>query len=417
MAEANVVGKTNDKSVFIAPKSVAIFSLAYAPFFGGAEVAVKEITHCLRNGFKFVCFTHKFDKKWPSEETMDGMRVVRVGAGGVAASNCYGGWFSKRVYPILAFWRARKMHKKEPFTAIWAIMASYGGAAALLFKLVYPRVPLLLTLQEGDSEAHIMGRVRWFYPFWKLLFRKADHIQVISNYLADFAVRHGAKCPIAVVPNGVDLSKFKIQNSKIKNKEANYKAKKLITIITTSRLVHKNGVDTLIGAAAELKKTKAFDFRVLIAGAGPEERALMQLSQKLGVDNEVDFLGNIAPDEVPLYLSQADIFARPSRSEGLGNSFLEAMAAGLPVIGTNVGGIPDFLKDPILVGVTKATGLFAKVGDPKDVAQKITLLIKKPELRAIIIKNGQALVWSNYSWETIAEKMGGILRGLINYSS
>ena len=93
------------------------------------------------------------------------------------------------------------------------------------------------------------------------IFAKADYVQAISDYLADFGRRHGARCPVEVVPNGVDLEKFKIrpagpaENSKV--------------IVTASRLVPKNGVDVLIEAAAELKKANPDPFIVKIAGAGP----------------------------------------------------------------------------------------------------------------------------------------------------
>ncbi len=382
-------------------KNIAIFSLAYAPFFGGAEVAVKEITHRLRTGFKFTCFTYKFDKAWPSQEELDGVNIVRVGVGRDSKKGYYGYKFGHLLYIWQAFLAARRQHKKEPFTHSWAIMAAYAGGSALLFKLFYPEVPLLLTLQEGDSEEHILGRLGILYSFWKLLFKKADHIQVISTYLESFARRHGARCPITVVPNGVDLNKYK--NLNIKKSQ-----KKEIKIITTSRLVPKNGVDTLIRAAQELKN-KNLNFKVLIAGAGPEDRALKVLAKRLGVDDEVEFLGEILPVEVPLYLAQADIFVRASRSEGLGNSFIEAMAAGVPIIGTNVGGIPDFLKDPNLVGVTQATGLFAKVGEGEDVARKILFLVNKPELTQIMVRNARNLVFKNYSWDKIALEMSFLL--------
>lgn len=384
-------------------KNIAIFSLAYAPFFGGAEVAVKEITHRLREGYKFTCFTYKFDKAWNSEENLDGVKIVRVGKGRDSKRGYYGGHCYKIFYIISAFLAARKLHKQEPFTGLWVIMAAYAGGAALLFKLLYPKVPLILTLQEGDSEEHILGRLGILYPFWKLLFKKADHIQVISAYLGEFARRHGAQCPITVLPNGVDLGRYQ---SSIKTlKHENIKTKRPITIITTSRLVRKNGIDTLIEAARELKNNNTI-FRVLIAGSGPEENSLKALARKLGVDDCVEFLGEILPVEVPLYLAHADIFVRVSRSEGLGNSFIEAMAAGLPIVGTNVGGIPDFLKDPNLVGITHATGLFARVGDGADVARKILFLINKPELREAMIKNAREVVFKNYSWEKIATAMG-----------
>jgi glycosyltransferase involved in cell wall biosynthesis len=93
----------------------------------------------------------------------------------------------------------------------------------------------------------------------------------------------------------------------------------------------------------------------------------------------------------------ADVFVRPSLSEGLGNSFLEAMALGLPIIGTKVGGIPDFLKDG-------ETGLFCQVNNPEDVARKIRMIKGDPILREKLIKNGQGLVKTFYSWETIVSK-------------
>ena len=101
----------------------------------------------------------------------------------------------------------------------------------------------------------------------------------------------------------------------------------------------------------------------------------------------------------------ADIFARASRSEGLGSSFLEAMAAGLPIIGTAVGGIPDFLKDG-------ETGLFTKVDNPTDLAQKIKLLMENNGLCGQIAKTGQELVFKNYSWVNISHRMSEILSRL-----
>lgn len=394
------------------PPKIAIFSLAHSPFFGGAEVAIKEITHRLRDKFKFTCFTYRFDKSWSAREVKDGIDIVRLGRGGSGAKDYYGNWMGKRSYIFQSFFAAVRVHKQEPFACVWAVMASYAGAAALLFKLWHPAVPMLLTLQEGDSEGHILGRVRFFYPLWRLLFRKADHIQVISNYLADLARRHGATCPITVVPNGVAVGKWQSANGKAQMAKEKFKE---FTIITTSRLVHKNGVDTLIRAAGELKKMFAPKFKAVIVGGGPLESALKGLAKKIRVDDVVEFLGNVSPEQVPLYLRSADIFARASRSEGLGNSFLEAMAEGLPVIGTPVGGIPDFLKDPSQVGVADATGIFTKVDDPADLARKILLLVTKADIRKTIAQNGRALVIKNYSWDGIAESMGAIFEKLCAY--
>ena len=173
------------------PLRGAIFSLAYDPFFGGAEIAVKEISARLPH-ISFTCLTHRFDKKWLPREELGNINIVRLGPGH-SDSRYYGHPFGKILYVWRAWRAAERAHKKEKFDFIWAIMASYGGIAALLFKLNHPKVPMLLTLQEGDSETHILKRVGVFYPLWKKIFARADYIQAISSYLKDFATRHGAR--------------------------------------------------------------------------------------------------------------------------------------------------------------------------------------------------------------------------------
>jgi Glycosyltransferase len=106
----------------------------------------------------------------------------------------------------------------------------------------------------------------------------------------------------------------------------------------------------------------------------------------------------VSPKEIPSYLARADVFVRASRSEGLGSSFLEAMAAGVPVIGTPVGGIPDFLKEG-------ETGLFSRSDDPQNLAEKIAELLANAPLRRRLVQNGKVLVRSRYSWEHIVQEM------------
>ena len=90
------------------------------------------------------------------------------------------------------------------------------------------------------------------------------------------------------------------------------------------------------------------------------------------------------------------------------------MGAGLPIIGTAVGGIPDFLKDPTEVGEDKATGLFAKVNDPKDLADKIRMLINDDNLSQKIAWNGKKLATEEYSWDSAAIRMETIFNNLID---
>ena len=379
-------------------KKVLIFSLAYIPFVGGAELAVKEITDRI-DDTEFDLITFRFDKKWPKFERIGNVNIYRISGG-------------KTLFPFLAFCKASRLNRERKYPVVWSIMANRAGFAALFFKLWNPKIKYLLTLQEGDALDYPekrMGLAKIFIGgLFKKVFRKADHVQAISNYLADWAGSMGAKAPIEVVPNGVDISKIK--NTRPQRQSATLAGattQNTKVIITTSRLVYKNGIDVLIRAAAELKKTASeINFKVQILGSGQEEKKLKDLARELKVDEAVQFLGHIEPGKVYDYLAKADIFARPSRSEGLGSSFLEAVGAGLPVIGTPVGGIPDFLKD-------NETGLFCEVDNPKDLAEKIKTLMTNEVLAKRIAENGRQLVLEKYDWNNIAKQMQNTLSHII----
>ncbi|OHA49711.1 MAG: hypothetical protein A2W59_02145 [Candidatus Terrybacteria bacterium RIFCSPHIGHO2_02_41_19] len=374
-------------------KRVLIFSLAYIPFASGAELAVKEITNRIKD-IDFDIITLRFDRKWAKKEKIGNVNIYRIGGG-------------KLFFSFFAFWKARKFHKKNGYDSVWSIMANRAGFAALFFKLWRPKVKYLLTLQEGDTLDYPekrMGLAKIFIGgLFKKIFTKADYVQAISNYLADWAKNMGAKAPVEVVPNGVSINKYEIRNPKsetnLKSQNSNIK-----TIITTSRLVRKNGVDTLIKAMAILYvQHRMSNIKLQILGDGQDEKKLKDLAKELNVQNVVRFLGHIEPEYVYKYLAEADIFVRPSRTEGLGSSFLEAMGAGLPIIGAPVGGIPDFLKDG-------ETGLFCKVDDSKDLAEKIKKLIMDETLVKRIAENGRRLVLEKYDWDNVAKQMKEIFK-------
>jgi glycosyltransferase involved in cell wall biosynthesis len=374
---------------------ILIFSTAYFPLVGGAEIAIKEITDRLKH-HQFDLITNRFSKNNAKEEKMENIAVYRVGLGTK---------FDKYLLPILGFLKARKLLKKNKYSLIWSINASQAGLAALFSKMKSPKLPFLLTLQEGSSEKRIFRR-RWIvWPLFKLIFKKADYIQTISKHLANFGKKMRAQCLIEVVSNGVDIKQFSISNfqfsiNEFKKKLGIKKEEKII--ITVSRLVSKNAVGDLIQSLKYLH----LPVKLLILGTGSEEKKLSNLSKKLGLENKVLFLGLVPPDEVPKYLAISDVFVRPSISEGLGNVFLEAMAAGVPIIGTPVGGIPDFLKNG-------ETGLFCQVRNPESIAEAIKKILEDKNLRDKLIENGKKLVGENYNWDNIAVKMNKIFNRLL----
>jgi glycosyltransferase involved in cell wall biosynthesis len=396
-------------------KRILIFSIAYPPFVGGAEVAIKEITDRVE-GVEFDLITLRFDSALPAFERVGKVDVYRIG---FTAKNAKMAdlvrWplkLNKFLFPLSAAFKAWSLNRKRHYNGIWAMMAAYAGFAAMVYKLINPRVPYLLTLQEGDPIDEIKGKVRYVYPLFQRIFSSAEHVQAISHYLADFARGMNYGGPITVVPNAVDVAHFSqeypaAELDGLKSKLG--KATDDIYVITTSRLVPKNGINDVISALKDLPARVKF----LILGVGPDEAAYKALASELGVAERVLWLGFMDHKEIPKYLKISDTFIRPSLSEGLGNSFLEAMAAGLPVIATPVGGIPDFLFDPEKNPDRPATGLFCGVKDPASIARQIQRLIDDKELRDRLVQNGQALVREKYDWTIIAKDMEKVFDQLL----
>jgi glycosyltransferase involved in cell wall biosynthesis len=238
-------------------------------------------------------------------------------------------------------------------------------------------------------------------------------VQAISHHLADYAKGMGYRGDVSVVPNAVDTLHFShvYDRSEIAIKERDLgKNPGDIIMITTSRLVPKNGLIDVIQSLTLLPKNIKF----AVLGVGPDEAEMKEAALELGVAERVSWLGFVSHKDIPVYLQASDIFIRPSLSEGLGNSFLEAMASGLPVIATPVGGIIDFLFDPQASPDKPPTGLFCKVKNPQSIAEQVQRLVADQLLRDELIINGQALVREKYDWNIIAGDMRKVFDRLIS---
>jgi len=381
-------------------KRILIFSMAYHPYVGGAEVAVKEITDRIpQNDIEFHMVTLRFDPTLPQVEKIGNILVHRIGLPFLSAT-----YIHKLFFQFAAAFAGIRLHKKYSYDAVWSIMAHSSGVPGGLFKTFKPDVKYLLTLQEGDPVEDIKKTMWPLYPLFIRGFKKADRMQTISTYLAEWGVVMGFNGKPMVIPNGVDVALFSKESSRRELETLKQKFEKKVNsvfLITTSRLVKKNGIDTVIKALSFLPEHVSF----LILGDGSEEKSLKALALEDGVRSRVYFINKVDHKEIPKYLKISDIFVRPSRSEGMGNSFIEAMAAGIPIVGTQEGGIKDFLYDPDRNEEVKPTGLAVDVDDAEGIAKAVLRYSSDVLLRREVTDNAKALVEARYDWKIIVPAM------------
>jgi glycosyltransferase involved in cell wall biosynthesis len=235
--------------------------------------------------------------------------------------------------------------------------------------------------------------------------KAADRIIAISDATRDYVLRLGAKpSKVKVIYNGVDLARFRpITGKREEMRKKLGIPQHAIVILTVRRLVYKNGIDTLIDAAnIAVKKNPKIIF--LVVGKGPDlESVKLQVAQ-LGIEPNFRLAGFVSDEELPSYYNVADLFVLPSKSgEGLPLVALEAMACGLPVIATNVGGIREVLSEDYgkLVPPNQPE-LFAKA--VLDFAA-VDFSSRKKELRAMMEEK--------FSWDANVERLVEIYEELI----
>jgi glycosyltransferase involved in cell wall biosynthesis len=173
------------------------------------------------------------------------------------------------------------------------------------------------------------------------------------------------------------------------------KKNKRFKICCVSRLVGYKNIDVLI-KAAKIIKEKNIDFKLVIIGDGPERNNLLNLIQNLHLGSQIEIKSNLSRLNLAKELKSSSVFCLPSSEEGFGLVILEALAAGIPYIVSDI---------PVLREITQngKGGLFFKEKDSKDLANKLITLAKDKKLINNIFKGGQELVQS-YSWGNIANQ-------------
>ena len=261
-----------------------------------------------------------------------------------------------------------------------------GDAATLLGKWL--RVPVTITLRGTEVPLARDSLRRW--RMIKAL-KRASRIFSVSDSLK----RHAEKLGVAsdktlVVGNGVDMARF--------HRLAQHAARSRLglpddtpILVSVGALVERKGIHRVMECLPALRQRFPGLLYLVAGGASPEgdwSAVLRQRAVELGVQDCATFLGSVAPDELKSVLSAADVFVLATRNEGWANVFLEAMACGLPVVTTNVGGNAEVVADPRL-------GMLVPFGEQHKLMEAISEALRRSWDRDFIVTYAEANSWDH----------------------
>jgi colanic acid/amylovoran biosynthesis glycosyltransferase len=226
--------------------------------------------------------------------------------------------------------------------------------------------------------------------------KRAKQFLTISEYNRQTLIAHGIpREKLSVVRCGVSFD--------VRSVERPWQRNPTLHIGSIGRLVEKKGFDVLLRAVATLKK-KDYSITLSLAGEGPLKQDLMDIAKQLSISDQVDFLGAVAHSEVAKWMESLDVFVlackkdRAGDMDGIPVVLMEAMARGIPVISSNLSGIPELV-------IHGQTGLLAKPNDSNDLADKIETLLNSTLLANSLIGNASRHVAQEFSMETNVNRL------------
>ena len=268
------------------------------------------------------------------------------------------------------------------------------GVPALVSKKLL-KIPYVVWGQGSDV----------YLPDW---FTKLTSKTIIKNAGSAIALTEDMKRAmqamydrdIAIVPNGIDLKEY-ISELPVQNVEGAEKR-----ILFVGRLHPVKGVQYLL-QAMQMVHEEVPGAKLILVGDGEERESLEKLTDSLGIRECVEFVGGVPHEKIPDYMHHADVFVLPSLSEGFGIVNLEAMACGLPIVATRVGGIPDIIEDG-------TNGYLVDTMNQEQLAEALLKLLQDEKLRRDISGNNREKA-KKYRWDAVAATLEGIYQKSVRF--
>jgi phosphatidylinositol alpha-mannosyltransferase len=344
---------------------------------GGVQVHVRQLADELRSRHHRAVIVAPGAR--PSSDA--GVRIVgrpvRVPYGGTVAPISFspGSW--RRIHSAMRSFDPDVVHVHEPLTPSTSMLSVLAASA-----------PVVATFHAHLDRSRLMELAG---PVLRQVSRRIDAAIAVSDAAASF-LRRVAHLPLEVVPNGVDVRAFAHPRSPVEGLPPGPK------ILWVNRLDPQKGFEVMVRAfetlAAELE-----DVRLLVAGDGRDRVLLRSLPP--GVRGRILRLGTIAHEELPRFHAAADVFASPAvGQESFGIVLVEAMAAGVPVVATDIAGYREVVRDGV-------DGLLVPPNDAGALANAIRRVLADDDLASSLAAAGRARAEA-FSWEAVVPRIEAV---------
>ena len=379
---------------------------SFYPVCGGGERHIQDLSAALvSSGLAATVLTRRSERAWPSTETLNGVRVLRVGPSGPGRI----GKYAMLPSVLAALWRERTTFD----VAIVCGTRVLGLPVALWLKALGKPVALQAEMTgELTGEIYVWGTplhrplflwaLSTFMAARNVFFRRAAAFVAISRLIESEALDAGlARERVHYIPHAADTGRFRPAvpgEARVLRARVGLPLDGVLAVFT-GRLLKGKGLEILIEAFARLA-TEHPNAHLVIVGSGAGqvlsvEDALRADVAERGLASRVTFTGRV--DNVEDYLRASDVFAFPSLYEGLPHSPIEAAAAGLPAVASRTGGIPDIV-------VHGQTGLLVEPGDVDGVTAALRTLFGDAELHERFGRRARELALERFSLVAVSER-------------
>ncbi|MCY7374716.1 MAG: glycosyltransferase family 4 protein [Pyrinomonadaceae bacterium] len=293
------------------------------------------------------------------------------------------------------------------FTPPETIYVHLGSNASLYRESIFI---VLAKIFRCRTIAHFhAGDIDNYYPFQsragKIFIRRAlnlsDKLIAVSDESARQLGKLAGSSRVVVIPNAIDTAAFNGGNRLLRDE-----TRSEIRLLFVGAIGKLKGERDLIRALAILRRRGGNpNLKVSFLGYGAE--TLQPLCEAAGIADWIEFTGAVSMDKRVEFFRQADIFVLPTYAEAMPMSVIEAMAAGLAVVTTNVGGVPELIENEV-------DGLLFAPGAVEDLADKISFLIENPNLRLAFGAKAEQKARERFDIAEYAEKLREHLRGCRN---